>query len=120
MVKKLLLSVLICISGCSSIEGAKSASTQGLNSTNQACDNVYIKYYSWAELKVIQPRPTDEILKSEAVSRESKGSSYYLAMYCGNGLIHSLEKRLNKKTFFKFFYNYDNGKYVGTTPIKIK
>lgn len=85
----------------------------------EACEDTYTKYFSWAALKQDPPKPTNEISKEEALSRESKGESYYIGTFCKTGEILYLEKRWDKKPFFKMKYNYDNGKYVGIETIKV-
>ncbi len=84
----------------------------------EACEETYVKYFSWAVLKEDPPKPTNEISKEEALSRENNGEAYYIGTYCKIGEILFLEKRWNKKQFSKIKYNYENGKYVGVVLIK--
>lgn len=87
--------------------------------TVEACEETYLKYFSWAALKQDPPKPTNEIAKEEAQTRESKGQAYYIGTYCKSGKILYLEKRWNKKQFSKMKYKYENGKYTGIEIVKL-
>ena len=75
------------------------------------------RYFAWAGIKVHPAKPTDEITREEAQSREASGHAYYIATYDKLGRILSLEKRLRGTSFFRHTYAYPNGEPVRTDAV---
>jgi hypothetical protein len=61
-------------------------------------------YFSWAELKVEPVTLTRPISESEAKKREENGEAYYIGHFDNSGKVLSVEKRFEKKVFFRVNY----------------
>jgi len=75
-----------------------------------------VRAFTWAGLKTVPVKPSDEITLEQAREREANGESVYLAHYDDAGRLVWLEKRLDHETMFRVAYRYDGGTLVQVEP----
>ena len=81
---------------------------------------LFVRYFAWAGLKTLPARPSDEISAKAASNYEALGKAYYIATYDIEERLLTLEKRLDKKMFFKYLYSYNDNGTIEKTVVKAK
>lgn len=69
-----------------------------------------VHIFLWAGLYTVPPSFSNSISKEEASQLEQEGEAYYIAEFDKGGNLITLEKRYERKRFFRNKYFYTNGK----------